>query len=250
MNLEEIRKQAFEEAKKGLREEFAKKDALIIQAVSSLDEVEKTVNTLAERLREWYSLHFPEADKYLKDHEKYTKMVSNGDRSKVDGKTLKLMADKSVGAELTKADYKILETFSNEILSLYKTRDNLDTYISSMMKKIAPNIESLAGPSVGARLIRLAGSLENMAKMPASTIQVLGAEKALFRHLKTNAKGPKYGIIFQCPIIHASPKKHRGKIARTLGSKLAIAAKVDFYDGKLVKSLKEKFDKKVKGLQK
>lgn len=250
MNLEEIRKQAFEEAKKGLRVEFAKRDALIIQAVSALDEVEKSVNIHAERLREWYSLHFPEADRHVKDHEKYTKMVAAGDRGNVDGKTLKLMAEKSVGAELEKSDYAILSKYADEILALYKTRDSLDAYIGSMMKKIAPNIESLAGPSVGARLIRIAGSLENMAKMPASTIQVLGAEKALFRHLKTHAKGPKYGIIFQCPIIHASPKKNRGKIARSLGSKLAIAAKVDFYNGELDPSLKKKFEAKVAALKK
>ena len=246
MNLEEIRNKAFEDAKKGLKKSFAKKDAQVIQAVSAYDEIEKDVNVLVERLREWYSLHFPEMDKKIKDHEKYAEFAFYGNRAEIEDKNLQKLAKASVGANLEENDYKIIKRFTARILELYKLRDVLNKYIEKRMKEIAPNVESLAGGSIGARLIKSAGGLENMAKMPSSTIQVLGAEKALFRHLKTKAKGPKYGYIFQCPSIHNAQKDRRGRIARALASKLAIAARMDFYNGKLDSSLKTKFEKAIR----
>ncbi|MCC6011234.1 MAG: C/D box methylation guide ribonucleoprotein complex aNOP56 subunit, partial [Desulfurococcaceae archaeon] len=120
------------------------------------------------------------------------------------------------------------------ILDLYKLRSTLEDYIETVMKEVSPNITALVGAKLGARLLSLAGGLEKMAKLPASTIQVLGAEKALFRALRTGGKPPKHGVIFQHPAIHRSPRWQRGKIARALAAKLAIAAKVDFFTGRFI----------------
>ncbi len=103
-----------------------------------------------------------------------------------------------------------------------------------MMKEVAPNIQGLVGSLLGARLISLAGGLDRMARLPSSTIQVLGAEKALFRSLKSNSLPPKHGVIFQFPEIHQSPKWQRGKIARALAGKLAITARVDAFHGQYI----------------
>lgn len=246
MNIEEIRQKALADVKKGLRKEFARRDALIIQAVSAMDDLDKTANLGAQRLREWYSLHFPELDRKIEDNKTYAEIAFLGDRKTIDDKTLKKLAGMSVGAELGEKDYKIITRFAAQIVELYNLRDAIDSYIGSMMRKISPNIDALAGSSIGARLISLAGGLENMARMPASTIQLLGAEKALFRHLKTKSKPPKYGIIFQCPFIHSADREKRGKIARALAGKLAIAAKIDFHNPHLDESLKKDFEKRLK----
>ncbi|MFC1454739.1 NOP5/NOP56 family protein [Candidatus Undinarchaeota archaeon] len=245
MNLEEIRQKAFDDARKGLKKSFAKKDAQIIQAISALDEIDKDVNVFSERLREWYSLHFPEMDSAIKDHKKYAEFAFCGNRDDIDDKRMSNLAKKSVGAELTDVDYKIMKRYAGQILEIYKLRDEIEKYVDKSMVNLAPNISELAGPTVGARLIKLAGSLENMARMPASTIQLLGAEKALFRHLKSGSKPPKYGVIFQTKDIHDSPKERRGRIARSLAAKLALAARIDYSNPVLNKELIEKYRKRV-----
>lgn len=244
-----MRKKALEDAKKGLSESFAKRDALIIHAVSAMDELDKTINVLAERLREWYSLHFPELDKAVSDHQSYAKLAFVGDRNAIDDKKISKLVKNSIGASLNDRDYKILSQYSKEICDLYHLRDQLDSYISAAMKDVAPNLNAITGPSVGARLIKLGGGLENLAKLPSSTVQVLGAEKALFMHLKKGTKPPKHGVIFQCPSIHKASKSQRGKIARVIASKAAIGAKVDFYNGKLNEELVKDFNKRISELQ-
>jgi len=130
-------------------------------------------------------------------------------------------------------------------------RRELTDYISTVMKEVAPNITALVGPLLGARLISLAGSLESLARLPASTIQVLGAEKALFRALRTGGKPPKHGVIFQYPDIHRSPRWQRGKIARALAAKLAIAAKVDAFTGRFIgDKLREELRRRIEEIKK
>ena len=118
------------------------------------------------------------------------------------------------------------------------------------MKKIAPNITAIAGPTIGARLLAKAGGLEKLARLPASTIQVLGAEKALFRALRKGTKPPKHGILFQHPWVHGTPRWQRGKIARVIAAKLALAARIDLYRGELVKELVEKLKERIKEIKK
>ncbi len=137
-----------------------------------------------------------------------------------------------MGAELDEGDIDQIQTICKNTLNLYDVRQKLEGYLDSVMGDVAPNIRALAGSLLGARLIALAGGLNNMAKMPASTIQVLGAEKALFRALKTGTRPPKHGIIFQHPLIHEAKRWQRGKVARALAGKLAIAARTDAFSGK------------------
>ncbi len=253
-----------EVTRRKLRETAQKRDLLAAQAVRTIDDIDKIINLLIARLREWYSLHFPELNKEVKDHELYAKIVAElGTRDNMTKERLEELgmspeqaeriaekAKKSIGAELTERDVEELQKVARIILQLYQLRRDLTEYISYIMKEVAPNITALVGPVLGARLISLAGSLENLAKMPASTIQVLGAEKALFRALRTGGKPPKHGIIFQYPHIHRSPRWQRGKIARALAAKLAIAAKVDYFTKRNIgDKLREELEKRIQEIK-
>jgi len=231
-----------------LRKVAQKRDLLAIQAIRAIDDIDKTLNLFASRLREWYSVHFPELDDLVKDHLLYARIVAElGDRSNItvenlvklgfsEGKAERIakVAKESIGAELSDFDIRQVKTLADIMLELYRLRQSLTEYVSHVMREVAPNITELVGPLLGARLLSLAGSLEDLAKLPASTIQVLGAEKALFRALRTGGKPPKHGIIFQFPEIHRAPRWQRGKIARALATKLAIAAKADYFTGRFI----------------
>lgn len=242
-----------------LRSVAAKRDLLAIQAIRAIDDIDKTVNLFASRMREWYSVHFPELDDLVADHRTYARIVYEVSRredltieklkklgfSESKAQRIVNAASKSMGADLSDTDIARIREFVKIILDMYDLRDLLTEYLGQVMKEVAPNITELVGPLLGARLLSLAGSLEDLAKMPASTIQVLGAEKALFRALRTGGRPPKHGVIFQYPEIHTAPKWQRGKIARALATKLAIAAKADCFTGrfiadKLVKELKDR----------
>jgi nucleolar protein 56 len=231
-----------------LRSFAAKRDLLAIQAIRSIDDIDKTINLFASRMREWYSVHFPELDDLIEDHKMYATVVYEfGSREEItpeklrklgfsESRALKIYdaSRKSMGADLSEVDVERIRDFVNVILNLYELRDKLSEYLSQVMKEVAPNITELVGPTLGARLLSLAGSLEDLAKMPASTIQVLGAEKALFRALRTGGRPPKHGVLFQYPEIHTAPKWQRGKIARAVATKLAIAAKADYFTGRFI----------------
>ena len=222
------------------------------------------MNLFVARLREWYSLHFPELNELVRDHENYVRIVSElGHRNNItrealmelgfsEEKSAKIAeaAKASIGADLSDFDIEALRSFARIALDMYRLRRSLTQYIEQIMKEVAPNITALVGPLLGARLISLAGGLEKLARMPASTIQVLGAEKALFRALRTGGKPPKHGIIFQYPYIHKSPKWQRGKIARALAAKLAIAAKVDAFTGRYIgDQLKKELENRIQEIK-
>jgi nucleolar protein 56 len=155
-----------------------------------------------------------------------------------------------MGAQLEDADLDVLRSFCNLMLDLYKFREKSESYVDDVLKTVAPNMSAIVGASLSARLISIAGSLQNLAKMPASTLQVLGAEKALFRSLKTGARPPKHGVIFQHTAIHQSPRWQRGKIARALSGKLSIAARVDAFGGDFIgEKLRDNVAKKVEGIK-
>ncbi|MEM1906466.1 MAG: C/D box methylation guide ribonucleoprotein complex aNOP56 subunit [Thermosphaera sp.] len=250
-----------EYTRRKLRREAQKRDLLAVQAIRAIDDIDKTINLYIARLREWYSIHFPELDELVKEHPEYAKLVLElGDRSNFTKENLRRLgyseekatklseaARMSIGADLSDFDLNYIRILANIVLELYKLRDTLDGYIEVVMKEVAPNITSIVGAKLGARLMSIAGGLERLAKLPASTIQVLGAEKALFRALRTGGKPPKHGVLFQYPAIHKSPKWQRGKIARTVAAKLAIAAKIDFFSGRfigdrLVKEIDERIE--------
>lgn len=258
-------KALLELTRRKLRRAAEKRDMLAVQAIRAIDDIDKTINLFVARLREWYSLHFPELDDLVREHPDYVKVVAElGHRDNVikeslvklgfsEAKAEKIaeMAKKSIGADLSDFDIVKIQTLARIIDQLYKLRSELADYIEAVMKEIAPNITALVGPLLGARLLSLAGGLESLARLPASTIQVLGAEKALFRALRTGGKPPKHGVIFQFPAIHRSPRWQRGKIARALAAKLAIAAKIDYFTGRFIgDKLREELNKRIEEIKK
>lgn len=209
--------------KEYIRKSSEKKDKLIVESVRALDEIDQTLNVLSERLREWYSLYYPELDKKVSDNHAYAKRVYEG-----------VHAKDSMGASLEPRDDEAIREFAQRIMDLFEERKRLETYITEETQKIAPNLSSLLGAVLSARLMSSAGGLEELARLPSSTIQVLGAEKALFRHLRTGAKPPKHGLIFQHPMVNRAPRKMRGKISRSLAAKIAILSRVDCYSSEFV----------------
>ncbi|MPN33395.1 hypothetical protein SDC9_180882 [bioreactor metagenome] len=154
-----------------------------------------------------------------------------------------------MGAKLEAADEMLLKGFAESVSSLYERRKQIESYIESSMETLAPNLTLLAGPMLGARLISIAGSLEKLASFPSSTIQVIGANKALFKHLRSRAPSPKHGIIYSHPLINTSPWWLRGKIARALASKLSLAARIDFYSAKKDPSLEGELEEKIRKIR-
>jgi len=229
-----------------IREASKQNDQLVIQAMNSLDDVEKVQNLMVSRLREWYGLHFPEATNAIESGQILTRLVvEGGPREDIEKnpELVKLVTEssmkaeilgQSMGAEIPNRDMVIIQSLAQQVLNLNKFREQLEKYLDESMQVLAPNIRGLIGPVIGARLIGLAGGMEKLARFPASTIQVLGAEQALFRALKTGAKPPKHGVIFQHTLVHSAPWWQRGKIARLLAGKIAIAARIDLYSGQYV----------------
>jgi len=222
------------------------RDSLIIQANGAIEELDKSTNVLAERLREFYGLHFPEMDRIVSEHEKYARIIEKfGSRKNIEDEELSQFKEKSMGVDLTEEDVKAVQSLAAEILSLYRLREDLAKYLEKLLKEVAPNFTELAGPMLSAKLISKAGGLDKLARMASSTVQLLGAEQALFRFLHGKGKSPRFGILFNHQLIQHAPEKVKGKIARVLASKLSIAAKMDYYSkeykgDKLKKELQER----------
>ena len=217
-----------------------KVDTMIVQAIGLLDDLDKELNTYAMRVKEWYGWHFPELAKILNDNLAYAKVVLKmGMRSNFAAVDLagilpeeietavKSAADRSMGTEITQEDLDNIQALAQQVTEFTEYRQQLSSYLSARMTAIAPNLTSLVGELVGARLIAHAGSLMNLSKSPASTIQILGAEKALFRALKTKHDTPKYGLIYHASLIGQASGKNKGRMARVLAAKAAIGLRVD-----------------------
>jgi nucleolar protein 56 len=230
-----------------------KRDLIIAQGIQTLDDLDRTVNLFMGRLREWYGVYFPELDRLVEKHETYSRLVLNlGDREnfsvdalekenipKERAQIVAKTAESSMGADVAERDLQQIQELARNVLSFYELRKNMDNYVDTTMEEMAPNVRAVAGALLGARLIAIAGSLQNLAMRPASTIQVLGAEKALFRSLKTGARPPKHGLIFQHTLLHDAKRWQRGKIARVIAGKLAIAARADAFGGHFIGHLKK-----------
>jgi nucleolar protein 56 len=251
-------------AKIRVKRAIEKRDLVIAQAIQTLDDLDKTINLFMSRVREWYGIHFPELDRLLEKHETYARLVVNlGFREnftverlekeglpKSKAEQIANAAQFSMGADMAEVDLTQIQALSRSVINLYELRQKLEDYVDSAMEEVAPNIKALTGALLGARLIALAGGLTNLAKMPASTLQVLGAEKALFRSLKTGTKPPKHGIIFQHAFLHEAKKWQRGKIARALAGKLAIAARTDAFGGRYIgEELRADLEKRVEEIR-
>merc|ERR1712008_222963 len=223
-----------------------KSDNMIIQSIALLDQLDKDVNTFSMRIREWYSYHFPELVKIVPDNYTFAKCVKVIKNRKelteeaiaklevvvMDSSKAKAIVDASktsMGMEIAPWDLMNIDKFANRVIALAEYRKELAKYLQDKMSNVAPNLATLIGDVVGARLISHAGSLTNLAKYPASTVQILGAEKALFRALKTKGNTPKYGLIFHSTFIGRAQQKNKGRISRYLANECSIASRIDCF---------------------
>ncbi|GCB82184.1 nucleolar protein 56 [Scyliorhinus torazame] len=221
-------------------------DNMIIQSISLLDQLDKDINTFSMRVREWYGYHFPELIKIVPENYTYcrlTKLIGN--RKELTDESVEALeevvmdsakaqaildaARSSMGMDISPIDLINIECFSSRVVSLAEYRTTLQEYLRSKMNQVAPNLAVLIGEVVGARLISHAGSLTNLAKYPASTVQILGAEKALFRALRTRGNTPKYGLIFHSTFIGRAAAKNKGRISRYLANKCTLASRIDCF---------------------
>lgn len=215
-------------------------DSMIVQAVRLLDDMDKDLNVFAMRTKEWYGWHFPELAKILNDNFAYARLVlvaglrknfAEADLSDIvpeeTAEAVKKAAEISMGTDITEDDLNNIALLAEQVVLYTEYRTQLSSYLQSRMQAIAPNLTTLVGYLVGARLIAHVGSLMNLAKAPGSTIQILGAEKALFRALKTKHDTPKYGIIYHSSLVGQASGRNKGKIARSLAAKLALGLRVD-----------------------
>jgi len=222
-----------------------KNDNHIIQAIATLDHLDKAINMFSMRVREWYSWHFPELIRIVSENHQYAKLaLFIGDKKRLSDNDLHELAAQvnddaeiaqsiidaarvSMGQDISDADMENVTTFASRVVSLANYRKSLHNYLISKMGIVAPNLAALIGEIVGARLISHAGSLTSLSKYPASTVQILGAEKALFRALKTKGNTPKYGLIYHSSFIGRAGQKNKGRISRFLANKCSIASRID-----------------------
>lgn len=217
-----------------------KVDTMIVQAIALLDDLDKEINIYSMRVKEWYGWHFPEMGKIIVDNLAYAKVVRTmGFRTNAATTAfetilpedleavLKAAAEISMGTEISDTDIQHIHALCDQVISITAYRAQLAEYLRNRMNAVAPNLTALVGDLVGARLISHAGSLLSLAKHPASTVQILGAEKALFRALKTKHDTPKYGLIYHASLIGQAPPKLKGKMARMVATKAALSIRVD-----------------------
>ncbi|MCL5423486.1 MAG: hypothetical protein M1385_00175, partial [Candidatus Marsarchaeota archaeon] len=244
-NREELRKKMLERAKQGMKSTYEKEEFILIQASNAFEESNKSYNLANERLSEWFGLYIPElkvgnfitlanlaimlADNNP-DRDKIIELVGNDER----GEHTYKMINETIGRELSENERKTLRGFAEYTLSILKGMDTLAEYIKATSERLLPNVTYLTDDKMAAELLSKAGSIERLATMPASTIQLLGAEKALFKHIKYGSRPPKYGVLFKLADVTSAPKDKKGRIARVYATKIAIALKADYYSKRFI----------------
>ncbi|MER2013840.1 MAG: ATP-binding protein [Methanobrevibacter sp.] len=235
-----------------IKKESASQDKHLIQAVNSIEEIDETISKLIERIREWYALYFPEMD-IIKNNETYIKLIS---QNKTKEEIIKAKPDAfpqsiiDLEDDIDSEDLEIMNNYANSIYELQKSRKNIEEYIDHKMNSIAPNLRLLVGPTLGAKLISHAGGIKRLAMYPSSTVQIMGAEKALFRHLKSGDRPPKYGLIYQHPQVRGAKWWNRGKIARMLAGKISLAVRRDIFTKTIDENVADEFKEKVEEIEK
>ncbi|MDO5848100.1 MAG: ATP-binding protein [Methanobrevibacter sp.] len=236
-----------------MKELSKSEDKHLIQAINSIDDIDEAISKLIERIREWYALYFPEMD-MIRNNETYIKLISeNKTKSKIiEAKpdAFLIDVDEFDDEDINQEDLDIINNYANSIYELQNTRKSIEKYIEMKMESIAPNLKALVGPTLGAKLISHAGGIKRLSTYPSSTVQIMGAEKALFRHLKSGDRPPKYGLIYQHPKVRGSKWWNRGKIARTLASRISLATRKDVYTKDIDPEIYEKFEQKVEEIEK
>lgn len=241
--IEEMRKKLISAAKKKVQEKYGARDVHIIKSVNLLGDLDGTANLLTEQLREWYSVHFPELGSQVSDNMQYLQMVHYiGKRENFTGEKIsQYLEDKekigeivtasksSLGSDVAEEDLEQMRSLALNCLNLLEEREAISKYIEKAMEKEMPAFSAIAGPTIGAKILAKIGSKEKLAFLPASTLQIVGAEKALFLHIKMGVKGPKYGYLYQHPLVKAASYENKGRMARSIAAKLSIAAKMDYF---------------------
>jgi nucleolar protein 56 len=229
--------------------ESTSQDLFIVQALESYDTLLEVRNLMLERLRNYYSLHWPELIDRYPEH-KYIKLIAKyGDRKAIGLSGEKNLPKQELGADIPKGDIRVVKEIATLLEEIDLHVERIENHIDQSMTAVAPNLNSLTGALIGARLIALAGSLQKLSKLPSSTVQILGAEKAMFRSKTEKTRKPKHGVIFMHPMIRSAPHWRRGNIARALAGKASIAAKVDFFEGEFIgDSLHKELEKKVEDI--
>ena len=226
-------------------------DKLLIQAINSIDDLDESISKLVERIRDWYTVYFPEMDT-ISNNETYIKIIAENKNREdiIQNYPEHFKSTFSAGADIEEEDLLMLKTFAESLHSLQKSRAELENYIDVKMEAIAPNLRDLLGASLGAKLIAHIGSIKQLATYPASVIQIMGAEKAIFRHLKTGERPPKHGLIFQHPQVRGAKWWNRGKVARTLALKITLAVRKDVFSGEYDPNIAKDFLDKVEKIEK
>ena len=235
-----------------IKMESASEDKHLIQAINSIDEIDETISKLIERIREWYALYFPEMD-IVKNNETYIKLIS---QNKTKEEIIKAKPDAfpqniiDLDEDINPQDLEIMNNYAKSIFELQQSRKNIEEYIDKRMESIAPNLRLLVGPTLGAKLISHAGGIKRLAMYPSSTVQIMGAEKALFRHLKSGDRPPKYGLIYQHPRVRGAKWWNRGKIARMLAGRISLAVRRDVFTKTIDENVSDDFKEKVEEIEK
>jgi nucleolar protein 56 len=258
MPRETKREKFIKKSKFGTTEALKSRDMMLGYTARSIDSMDEAIHLLTEKLEDLYSSYFPELK--LEDKRKYAEVMLVFDRKNPEAGSIEAFvgpqkaadlvekAKKSLGADLNEEDMAMIREFARNVVEMHKLRDAMDAHQEKMAQEVCPNIKFVSNAAIAAKLIAHTGSLRKLALLPASTIQVLGAEKALFKHLRSKGRvgSPKHGIIFQFPAIGTAPKHQRGKIARILATKIAIASKADAFSHRFIaEELKKELDKRI-----
>ncbi len=219
-------------ARRQLAQRHGEKDRILAEEVRAIDDLVRTANLMVERLREWYALHAPETIRLTDPKQLASLVAEHGDRTSVlTALEHADLATASLGSDLEAADLAVVQGFAQALKAVHDSWAAIEKRVGELMEQLAPNVSSVVGPVIGARLIAMSGSLQRLATVPTGTVQLYGAETALFRHIKEGTKPPKHGILFQHPKVHQAPPWQRGAIARTLALHVSLAAKADAFTG-------------------
>ncbi len=263
-NFDEIRKKMLSEVKNEIKSGYSSEEYTLIQAVNAYDEVLRSYNLFSERLTEWYLLYYPnirvQSPNLLAD---LIKVINNKDEltlEKIDSVVNDINKSKSIyekatvqniGKEISPEEAYIVERYSELIKKTSETLEELQKYIDTTANKLMPNTVYLTNSLIASGLLNKAGSMEKLSIMPSSTIQLLGAENALFKHIKFGSKPPKYGLLFKLPEINTARRDIKGRIARVYANKISIALKADYYTKNFIaKELKESLESSISRISK
>lgn len=246
MDKDDIREKAISQTREEI-ESSVEKDQLLVKAVKQLDQLVRDIRDQVERLRDWYGVHFPELEQEITEDDRFVDILEKYGVEKNNIEPFSQMAEKSTGSDLNEQDRELIENSVSTIASMKNLRDEIEDYVKEGAQEEFQNLSVLLGPVLATRLVALAGGLEELAKKPASTVQMLGAEKALFRHLHGEGSSPKHGVLFHHRFVKNLPEEKRGKMARFLANKSVMAARIDQYgdedkSGKLREEIENQYD--------